>query len=304
MKKLLPFLLFALLSTSAKSQSIPNPGFENWILNFDYSEPEGWGTLNLLATGLFGNPVSVFKDSVTPYSGTYAMNVTTIVLTNNPDTANLRDTAGIAFTGSVTFSGQVFGFPYTQKPTNLRFYYKYFPTGTDTAFCNVQLFKWNTTTNSRDTLATGTFFENNTVNSYTQASILLDYDPQFSSLTPDTAMINYRASSDIIPIPGSSLFVDELSFSGGVGVEEQTVSANQVTVFPNPANSELNLKFTDTKSHSVLIYDASGKVVAKGTVTNKATKINVAEISNGLYFYKAFDKNNGIITSGKFNIAR
>lgn len=301
MKKFLPFLFFALFTISAKSQDIPNPGYENWIQNFDYSEPEGWGTLNLLG-GLFGNPFTVFQDSLTPYAGTYALQLTTTVLTNNPDTANLRDTIGVLFSGSLSFSGQVFGFPYTQKPDKFNFYYKYFPAGGDTAFCNVQLFKWNPVTMQRDTLASGYFNQPATTGSYAHGEIDLVYNNQFSGLDPDTAMITFSASSDYIPIPGSSLFIDEMSFTDNVGIEEQ--AADKTLVYPNPATNELNLKFSNSESKTLVIFDVSGKAVVKSDLDAGEIKINVSALSNGLYFYKTFDKNKAVVSSGKFNIAR
>ncbi len=297
------FICTALISFTAKPQDIPNPGFENWIVNFDYIEPEGWGTLNLLSTGLFGNPPSVFKDSLTPYAGNYAMNLTTIVLTNNPDTNSLRDTIGVAFTGSVSFSGQSFGFPYTQKPDMLKFYFKYFPVGNDTAFCNVQLFKWNSTTMQRDTLAEGYFWATGTVSIYMQAAAVLEYDAQHLSLTPDTAMISFIPSNDYLPMPGSSMFVDALEFDFNSGVEENSKN-NTALAFPNPASTELNLQFSENESATVQLFDVSGKEIAKTFIAKNAAKFDVSQLSNGLYFYKALDKNNKQTTSGKFNIAR
>ncbi len=301
MKKILPFLFCTLFTITANSQDIPNPGYENWIQNFDYSEPEGWGTLNLLG-GLFGNPFTVFQDSLTPYAGTYALQLTTTVLTNNPDTVNLRDTIGVLFSGSLSFSSQVFGFPYTQTPDKFNFYYKYFPSGNDTAFCNVQLFKWNSTTGMRDTLASGYFNQPAATGSYAHALVDLVYNGQFSGINPDTAMITFSASSDYIPMPGSSLFIDEMSFSGNVGIEEQALS--KVLTYPNPASNELNLKFSNTESAKVVIFDVGGKAVLKSDVTSKEIKLTVSSLINGLYFYKTFDKNNAVVSSGKFNIAR
>jgi len=85
------------------------------------------------------------------------MKITTVVLTNNPAPQFLRDTFGIAFTGMASFSGQVLGFPYALKPANLTFYYKYAPSGNDSAYCSAYLFKWNTANSERDTLAEGFF---------------------------------------------------------------------------------------------------------------------------------------------------
>ena len=139
MKKFLPLFAFAVIAFNVNAQSIPNPGFENWVQFAGYENPEGYGTLNLLTA--FGNPVSVEKDSVNPYAGTYSMKVSTIVLTSNPSPADLADTFGTAFTGDVSFAGQVYGFPYTNRPANLKFYFKYAPSNNDSAYCYVPFCK-------------------------------------------------------------------------------------------------------------------------------------------------------------------
>lgn len=304
MKKSILFFVSIFFAFAASSQSIPNPGFESWLPNPDYDDPEGWGTLNLLSIPGFDNPASVFKDSIAPYAGNYSLKITTVVLVNNPAPDQLADTFGVAFSGMVSFAGQVLGFPYSLKPTTLNFYYKYTPVDNDTALCNVQLFKYNTTTHMRDTLASGYFSQNNTVSNYTMGSVTLNYNAQFAGLDPDTAMITFQPSNDFVPIPGSTLWVDELSFTGGVGIDDLASSKKDVLVYPNPAVNELTIVSQNENGEKVIVFDEAGRMLTSILLVNKTAKVDLHSYQNGNYFYRITDKDEAIITSGKFSIAR
>lgn len=301
MKRLLLLFACAIIVFQAGSQSIPNSGFENWVPNPGYEDPQGWGTLNLLTA--FGNPVSVSKDSVSPYAGSYSMKVETIVLTNNPSPADLKDTFGTAFTGNVSFAGQVLGFAYANRPANLTFYYKYAPNNNDSAYAFVLLSKWNNANSKRDTIGFGLFNISGTVSSYTLASLTINYSGQFAGVAPDTAMINFSPCADINPQPGSALYVDELSFSGGnVGIAE--VKEALVALYPNPAVNELNITVSNETYNSVNIHDVNGKLLSSTPLVNKSAQIALTGFESGTYFYQITDNNNTLVKTGTFAIAK
>ena len=292
-------VIFFIVRATAQN-IIPNPGFENWIPNAGYDDPEGWGTLNVVS--LLGNPVSVFKDSITPYAGSYAMKITTIVLSSNPDSTQLRDTSGLAFTGNVSFSGFVLGYPYNLKPANLNFYYKYNPSGIDSAYCAVQLFKWDSISGTRDTIASGLFKTILNSNTYSLATLPLNYNPLFTSLTPDTALINFSASNDVTPQAGSILYVDELSFTGGnVGIYENFGDNKGILVFPNPAKNEVNFLLDGGNFSSIEVFETTGKKICSAPVKNKAATIDVRSFKNGQYLYRITDHKNSVVKTGVFN---
>ncbi len=302
MKKIILLAASVFFIFNSHSQNIiPNSGFENWVPNPGYEDPQGWGTLNILSQ--LGNPVAVFKDSINPYAGNYAMKITTVVLTANPDTTLLPDTFGTAFTGNVSFSGFVLGYPYTLKPSVLNFYYKYNPSGMDSAYCAVQLFKWDSINKKQDTLAKGFFKTSAITNSYTMAMVPLNYNPAFLSLTPDTAMITFSASNDYVPIPGSAFFVDELSFTGGnTGIDLSPATEETVLVYPNPAKNDCHFILGNSAKGNILIYDELGKFVSEFKAENNIATIDVRFLKNGRYFFLVQAKNKAIINKGIINI--
>jgi glucose/arabinose dehydrogenase len=67
-------------------------------------------------------------------------------------------------------------------------------------------------------------------------------------------------------------------------------SLNTISIYPNPANHEVNIDFSSNNSvisPEISIYDMQGKIVKTITRNTKTIqKINTSELSNGLYFLK------------------
>ncbi len=76
----------------------------------------------------------------------------------------------------------------------------------------------------------------------------------------------------------------------GIGLVE--ISANNVRIFPNPANKELIINSTYTVE-SINVYDQLGQIV----ITSNSTKLNVAKLETGVYLVK-------IVTSGGTAVKR
>lgn len=74
-------------------------------------------------------------------------------------------------------------------------------------------------------------------------------------------------------------------------------SATAISVFPNPANSVLNVQM-ENAIETVEIFDMSGKVVLRSEANNNHAQINVTTLNSGIYFIKAIA--NGQIATGKF----
>ena len=61
-----------------------------------------------------------------------------------------------------------------------------------------------------------------------------------------------------------------------------------LAVYPNPVKSELNL-LTDGNTEGVSIFDMTGRAVRQ--YNDNRTKVNVADLPNGVYFVRLIDKN-------------
>jgi hypothetical protein len=105
-----------------------------------------------------------------------------------------------------------------------------------------------------------------------------------------------------------------------VGIDEPNASTyNNITIYPNPANQLINLKISipnirdeneNPAEMQIEIYDAVGNIVNglchsdEGGISNTGKeinyKINISELSKGIYFIKVIGKENRIIGNARF----
>lgn len=77
------------------------------------------------------------------------------------------------------------------------------------------------------------------------------------------------------------LAIDDIAVEAGVGIAEQTATS-AVTVFPNPATTLLNVQADGFDRYKLV--NAMGQIVDNGTLSDGTNQINVAGLSNGVYF--------------------
>ncbi len=292
---------FQLLTFNCIAQ--PNGGFENWSNVNNYQDPDNWQTFNILSIVSSSNLLSAFKATgVDKHSGNYALKLKTISVISNPNPQMLPDTIGDVFTGKITISppSLMYGFFYTGRPEKLEFWSKYMPVGNDTGGARVILRKWNGT--APDTIATG---ETNIIatGAYTLFQINLMYS---STALPDTATIIFASSkSAAIARVGSTLYLDDVAFTGWVGIDDfRTSTANKVKIFPNPAKDNLSIFVQIDDAKNVQVVDSSGKLVGVYKIQNSGAKINTSTFAEGVYFYEIRDKKDMILTTEKFNVIK
>lgn len=301
MKKL---VIIFILSASGilYSTAQPNGGFENWTPEASYEIPDGWATLNFLSLLSPPNPVSVFKAiGIDKHSGNYAMKIVTIGVTNNPNPSLIGDTAGGVFTGKITLSpfSYVYGFPYAGRPEKLEFWAKSNPIGSDSASALVALFNNNGTI--RDTIALGRMVIPPTTE-YTLFQMDLTY---YSTGIPDTASMAFGASKyKSLAEIGSTLFLDDVAFTGWVGIDEKNQYTNKVKIFPNPAKGNLTITTEIEEAENVKLIDVSGKMMGWFKIQNYITSINTSLFAEGIYFYEIVDKKEKTLTKGKFSVVK
>ena len=282
------------------SQTIPNGDFEDW--SGSPEKPLNWGTLN--TTTPFGSVITATKTTDNT-GGIYAMN---LVSQNIPMVGTTIP--GLAICGSIkiktTFTApyisyEIFGFPFEALPTKLEGNWKYVPAGTDTAIILILLSKWDAIMQKRDTVAFGVKMIFSGISNYTPFTAPIIH---VASGDPDTAMI-LISSSGRSPTVGSSLFVDDLKFTGGnVGVYElQVANSIQQRTYPNPAGDEINF-ITEQNISEIIIYDVTGRQVEslKSNIANY--KMQTEKLTNGIYFYQLLNSNYAICGSGRFNVLR
>lgn len=293
-------VLLTLAAGDVFAQNIKG-GFETWSsLIGEPESPTGWVTPNIFAAPASGgSPQSAYK--VTDKTeGNYALRLVTVALKTNPLKGKIADTVGFVISGSISTS-LVFKdrTPFSGRPAQLDFSTKYTPNGVDTALALVQLSRWNGT--SRETIAAGAIKWGVTAN-YTLKSVPLIY---FSTTAiPDSASVILSASSPILPKIGSELYLDDVKFSGSVGVKEKEYLAAKVSVYPNPAVEFLTIKADIATAEKVSIYSQIGKQIGVYTLTNNTLKLNTSTLAAGNYYYSILEKSGNVIVGGVFSVVK
>jgi hypothetical protein len=289
MKTWFLIFLFFFFSGAMIAQQIPNGDFEIWSgLN-----PDQWDTSNETVMGLY-QFTTVTKETSNPQNGSNSAKVETV-------------SQNIIFVGTVTMPGILTlgdfildivaetaviegGIAFAHRPLALKGYYQATPVANDSAFVGVGFTKWNPLLNQRDTIGEGLMYFSQTVNSWTEFTIPVQWS---SPDNPDSCNI-IVASSDVINITsfptGSTIRVDNLSFEySTVGIEVLR-EPSEIIVYPNPVSDILTFELNgtiDSETQCVIeIFNIDGKKVLSETNTGKQTiNIPVNTLSAGVYSY-------------------
>ncbi|HEU4718892.1 MAG TPA: T9SS type A sorting domain-containing protein [Bacteroidia bacterium] len=298
--------------TGFAQQYIPTAGFETWGSSFgEDQQPQNWISYNVFTAPVF-DPGGTNPTSVTPaptpdnYQGAYSAKIVTVDLVTNQSPTTIPNRAGLLMIGSISFTSPYLhpGYLFGSRPATLTYYSKYTPVNGDTAYCLVLLTHWNSSNSTRDTVATGLDWTNTSTTSYAQRTVALVYNPNDANVTPDTCTIVISASSNYTPQAGSTLYVDALSFSGFVGINEQDHAPNPVNVYPNPSNTVTNFDVTSEDAYEVVVYDMTGREVKREQIMNKKGTIDSSTMDNGMYSYHIIAKSGDVLSSGQFAVSR
>jgi uncharacterized protein YegJ (DUF2314 family) len=185
----------------------------------------------------------------------------------------------------------VSGYPYTQQPVSFTGQWQHMIWGTSQGSVCATLTKWNSALNKRDTVAIAYEELFDMAMSWETFSVDFNY---LSMDQPDSCMIVLKSSGND-PELNDYLWVDDLAFSGSVGIEKFNKST-ELSVFPNPATDQLNIKFNSENSEAKIeLFDISGRIIFCKEYNPSATmslfNIDVSEFSSGTYFLKLFSGN-------------
>lgn len=294
---------------SSVNSYIPNPSFENWETvepgspYSSYSEPVGWGTLNMLAT-------TVTQSSDADDGGSSAKLVSKSFVIPGYGTFITSELMSGDYLSALRNGEPSFGFPCSKKPIALTFWYKYIPSGIDTATVSVELKANGNTNNERN--FKNSMMVTDAVNTWKKGRIMLLSDNFSKFIYPDTCVIEFTSSLSKIANTdndnngygasqeGSVLYIDNLAFemdttevSGNYFVKdsiyyhvtstslEQTVPNNLKSVaLVQPANT-VEVVQGDEPYH--------GTVVIPATTTNGGTTYNVTTIGSNAFNYCSLD---------------
>ncbi|MDP1803180.1 MAG: hypothetical protein Q8L81_17595, partial [Bacteroidota bacterium] len=197
MKKNLFTLITLLFTGITFSQTVPNGGFESWIVN-SYENPKFFETSNYKLDNGVQSPVNATKVT-DAFQGSFALKLTTSAVPTG--------TAFAFFANGNPGSNPTGGIPYSQKPTGIKFFYKSNIMPTDTAIF-LTIFKKAGAVVGNYLLKISTTHTAYTLFNHTFSPAL----PVF----PDTVIMASASSNAFgnIAIPGNSLQLDSISFTG------------------------------------------------------------------------------------------
>ena len=284
MKKLLLFTIAFIIVSKVIAQPFPNGNLEGWQQSQSglYSQPTGgfWATLNPLAD--LTGPVTVEK-TTDACQGEFAAKLTT---------KNFTSLLVAGFLASGTFNQLnlanplTIGKPFTQKPQTLSGCYKYAPVNGDSAALVSILTKWNSQTNSRDTIASAGGITTQPQVDYTNFNYTYEY---FSQETPDSIQIVFTSSADGANNNGqvgSALWVDNVELGILNGINIPLMPEVAVTLYPNPAvdNVTINLENIEGKS-TLSLYSADGRQILTKQVLKGQNTVDFTAMPCGSYIY-------------------
>jgi len=270
------FTLLAVIAVNAQD-TITNPGFERWINQGIFEDPQGWNTLNPLTSAL-GTVVAFKATGADAHTGDNAIKLISKNILNTP-------TASLVTTGTVNIQQQSVdgGYPISVRPVALGGWYKYAPVNGDSATFSIQLTKWDGA--NRIVVGTGGIKTGVAQSSYTAFSVPVTY---LTADVPDTVQILFVSSGENYANVGTTLFIDDVFYDFSTGINESAIA--QTSLFPNPAEGKATLKFIVDNNDAVNInlYNTLGQHVRNlytghsGNGTNQV-QFSTAGLPAGVY---------------------
>ncbi|HRF78402.1 MAG TPA: T9SS type A sorting domain-containing protein, partial [Chitinophagales bacterium] len=77
--------------------------------------------------------------------------------------------------------------------------------------------------------------------------------------------------------------------AGLPGDEPGEMINNEILIYPNPANSNINIETSNNNSKEIVIYDAIGNVIISHSSSAYITQIPIDMLSSGIYFIQVVD---------------
>jgi len=89
-----------------------------------------------------------------------------------------------------------------------------------------------------------------------------------------------------------------------IGIADIAYGNSKYIIYPNPANDVLNIYSNMTGNTLIEIYDNIGNLIRKITLNETDKKININDLSVGMYFLKMTNLKTQLSSGGKFSVVR
>ena len=108
----------------------------------------------------------------------------------------------------------------------------------------------------------------------------LPADTFFQYIPQVVGLYNYECT----PHANSMNMTGHFNVQGSVGIANNNQLQSNISIFPNPANSQINVKADAKLLGSVYaVYDNTGKVVLSGKIISESNIIELGNLSGGIY---------------------
>ena len=263
---------------SDNTPEIPNSDFSSWITKTTHLPQDWYMKIIHNYDGSIKNYIERVTDAA---HNDYAIKLQNIITEQDTITAqlSLRDYNE--------------GMPIEKRFNKLMGYFKYFPESNDTARISIVMYQGGSP------IAWGQYLTNETIDSWTEFNIDIQYHHTHQFTIPDSMNISF-ASSQYPPTGESQPFIDKLSLDGDF-IPVKQYNINDLNLYPNPASDFINIDISNiiiSTNLSYEIFDITGKLIVKEILdTNcKLIEINLNNFPNGLYSLQLLT-DNSIYTS-------
>lgn len=266
---------------------IPDGDFENWTSGNGGIPSSGWWTtLNDLR--LLGGPVTVEKSS-DAHSGSFSAQLTT------KDYGSIL-VPGLLLSGDFNLAAGLNaisrGKPYTDRPERFKGWYKFEPVNGDSAAIAVQLMRWNSTTNVRDTVGEVGIVIRQAVNTWTEFDLPILY---FNNDSPDSIIVVATSSADGANFNGQTgnrLWVDDFSLETATSTPEPEARWARVGM---TVNQELLVE-VDLPKVKMSLLSLSGQQLLQKNLASGRSKFNLEAYPSGIYLLRLSDRKGRVYT--------
>jgi hypothetical protein len=256
----------------ASQPSLLNGDFESWQDTTIYSLAS-WNDNNNNGKGIIRTTDVV--------SGNYAVELKTFLGNDNNQKVARQGSISTGYylnncNGNCVEQG---GYPFTNRKDTLTFYYKYVPSGNDSAQINLN-FKKN-----------GTFFQGAGASLYATGNSYQYMEIPFQlNQIPDSMIVDIQSSNwqnTALSFVGSDLKIDNIQLKShplSTGVISPK-NDNTISFYPNPAVDffTLNINNTDNETAQLNIYNVAGSLVKSINITENQQVISTSNLSPGIY---------------------
>lgn len=272
-------VLMLACSTVIAQQQIPNGDLEEWTMfsgsgTFkDYEEPSGGWTSGNGVIHVAPGTDPVLEKSTDRISGDFGAKLVTRRIFGQIASGSLYTGKFQLNLGDPAKSAKR-GVPFSARPLNLRFWYRYQPQGSDSATMYAILSRWNGT--ERETIAEARLFRYGPQSEWTEAIVPFAYE---SEEVPDTIAVVFAASAggeffrgDV----GSTLYVDNISMIyDPVSVQEDHITTVPFIVDGSALRLDPSFSYT-----GIDVYSMQGACVSHVEYGNA---VDLSHVSAGVY---------------------